>query len=88
MKIEIDIQEQLYAIIKSLAMLQCGYGYDYEDIESAIEDVVSVILEDAIYEKMKLVPKMLATAQNFYGYEHLCADNQMEDGSDIDEDEQ
>lgn len=86
MKIEIDIQEQLYAVIKSLAMLQCGYE-NCVDIESTIEDIVCVILEDAIYEKMKVVPKMLATAQNFYGYENLCLDSQKEDGSDIDEDE-
>lgn len=87
MKIEVVIQEPLYAILKSLAILQCGYGYSSEDIDRAIEDVVSVILEDGVYERMKVVPKMLETAQNFYGAEYLCADNQMEDGSGIDEDE-
>lgn len=66
-KLEIEIQEPMWEMLKLLARLQT----DYTTEEAGIKDVIDSLIEEGVGEKIKQFPAIVKLAEEFYGKEYL-----------------
>ena len=64
-KLEIEIQEPMWEMLKMLARLQCDYTMD----EIGIPDVIDGLIEDGVFQRLTKFPAIIEIAKDFYGKE-------------------
>lgn len=66
-KLEIELQEPMWEMLKLFARLQTDYTTD----EMGIKDVIDGLIEDGVGERIKQFPAIVKVAEEYYGKEHL-----------------